>query len=442
MQPIPHVLLAIACTPWLVAQTSQWRLHPVVTPTFVAGAQLAYDDLRDRVVRYGGAAGFQLSAELHELDGDDWIQVVASGPGGRVGHVMAFDSARGETIAFGGSFLGPTFWTDTWRWNGSSWAQAMTATSPPGMFEPAMCFDEARQRMVLFGAGQTFEWDGVNWQQRLPAHTPGARFAHALAYDAQRQRTVLFGGKLGAADQFDTWEWDGLDWVQTLATGPGASSPVMAYDRERGRCVMLGFAPGQVVAAEFDGLAWATIPAPSPTPGELVLAYDRQRGRVVCYSARDANGSPGGFTWSYEHAALAVAQPFGVGCGNPPLSAANDPGARPLLGGTLAVDVANVPTNLAFVAVGWSNRTFAGGPLPAPLAGIGMPGCTLLQSLDLSALPLAMTSTSTARFHASLPTAPQFLGVRFFLQPWAVAPGANPLEIVTGNGIAVTVGSW
>lgn len=121
---------------------------------------------------------------------------------------------------------------------------------------------------------------------------------------------------------------------------------------------------------------------------------------------------------------------------------ANDLAARPLLGGTLAVDVANVPSSLAFVAVGWSNRSFASGPLPAPLDAIGMPGCMLLQSLDLPTWPLATTGATTARFSAALPTDLQFLGVRFFLQPWAVAPGANPLAIVSGNGIAVTVGSW
>ena len=35
----------------------------------------------------------------------------------------------------------------------------------------------------------------------------------ALAYDAARGRVVLFGGS-GGGYLADTWEWDGNDWIQ------------------------------------------------------------------------------------------------------------------------------------------------------------------------------------------------------------------------------------
>lgn len=95
-----------------------------------------------------------------------------------------------------------------------------------------------------------------------------------------------------------------------------------------------------------------------------------------------------------------------------------------------------------FVCAGWSNREFAGTPLPMALAGIGMPECRLLQSLDVLSLPCTATGAGAARFETALPTDPQFLGVRFFLQPWALAPGQNAFGGVMGNGIAVTTGSW
>ncbi len=439
-------LLRPFCVVWfssiLVAQTPQWRLHPVATPTFVTGAQLSYDHLRDRVVRFGGSQGYQLSSGLFELDGDDWAAVVAVGPSGRVSHVMAFDDVRAETVVYGGAFLGPTFWTDTWRWNGTSWSQAVSANVPSAMYEPAMCYDEARRCMVLNGAGQTWEWNGTNWQQRLAAHTPGARSHHTMAYDASRQRTVLFGGRIGATDQFDTWEWDGVNWVQRLASGPNAAYPSMAFDRERRRCVMLGHAPGQVVGAEYDGVAWTVAPVPLPMPGEPNLVYDRQRGRVVCWSARDVNGGPAGWTWSYESVGLAVAQPYGVGCGTPTLVAVADPTARPLLGGTFGIDIVNMPTPFAFVCIGWTNRQFGGAPLPTTLASVGMPQCLLLQSLDVLSLPAAANGPGSARFTTVVPQDAQLLGVRFFAQPWAIAPGANVFGGIMANGIAVTVGSW
>src|SRR5687768_10664468 len=72
---------------------------------------------------------------------------------------------------------------------------------------PAMAYDVARQRTVLFGGydassyslGDTWEWDGTSWIQRSPAASPAARVGPQMAYDAARQRTVLFGGWDGTA---------------------------------------------------------------------------------------------------------------------------------------------------------------------------------------------------------------------------------------------------
>lgn len=71
-----------------------------------------------------------------------------------------------------------------------------------------------------------------------------------------------------------------------------------------------------------------------------------------------------------------------------------------------------------------------------------MPQCLLLQSLDVLSLPAVATGPTSARFTTVLPQDAQFLGVRFFAQPWAIAPGANDFGGIMANGIAVTVGSW
>ena len=445
MPRMSHSLPLFVLGSLLCAQAPQWRLHPGSNPTQIAGSVMTYDSARDRVVRYGGAQGYSLGGGLLELDGDTWTQLNATAPGGRLAHVLAYDEARAETILWGGMAPFQPSFTDTWRWNGTVWTQAFPAHVPPPMYEPSMCYDEARQRLVLYGAGQTWEWDGTDWQQRQPLHSPGSRFHHAAAYDSRRQRTVLFGGEIGGNSQLDTWEWDGVDWVQVGSSGPGVRYPTMVFDRERARCVMLGFGlNGGVAGAEFDGQSWSPVPVPSQQMDDVNLAYDRQRGRVVCYSGHSPNWGPNasGRTWSFEAAGLAIAQPYGVGCGNPPLAATEDPNARPLLGGTLGIDIANVPVGFAFVCVGWSNREFAGAPLPMSLAGIGMPECDLRQSLDVLSLPCSSTSATTARFETVLPTGPQFLGVRLFLQPWALAPGQNAFGGIMSNGIAVTVGSW
>ena len=438
-------LLLFALGSSLGAQAPQWRLHPGASPTQISGSVMTYDSARDRVVRFGGGMGYFLNGGLAELDGDVWTPLAPPlpAPSGRVSHVFAYDEARAETILWGGVALGPTYSTETWRWDGAAWTQAFPVHVPPSMYEPSMCYDEARQRLVLHGQGQTWEWAGSDWLQRQPLHSPPSRFHHAMAFDSRRQRTVLFGGEIGASSQSDTWEWNGVDWVQVGSNGPGVRYPNMVFDRERARCVMLGFGlSGGVVGAEFDGQSWTPAPVPAQQLDEINLAYDRQRGRVVCYSGRNQNGGVSGQTWSFEVAGLAIAQPYGIGCGNPPLAATEDPNARPLLGATLGIDIANVPVGFAFVCVGWSNREFAGVPLPLKLAGIGMPECDLRQSLDVLSLPCTATSATTARFEAPLPTGPQFLGARLFVQPWALAPGQNAFGGILSNGIAVTLGSW
>src|SRR5262249_48194274 len=82
----------------------------------------------------------------------------------------------------------------------------------------AMAFDSARGVAVLFGgypAGAgTWEWDGVQglWSPRVTTISPPSRSRHAMAYDSARRKTVLFGGWTfdpTAEDYYpgDTWEY-------------------------------------------------------------------------------------------------------------------------------------------------------------------------------------------------------------------------------------------
>src|SRR5262245_24118046 len=83
---------------------------------------------------------------------------------------------------------------------------AQTLWTPAGPFAQAgqaMAYDSARGRIVMFGgqAGSslatTYEWDGTSWLVRVLAKSPPARHRHAMAYDSARQKVVLFGGGFG-----------------------------------------------------------------------------------------------------------------------------------------------------------------------------------------------------------------------------------------------------
>jgi len=90
-------------------------------------------------------------------------------------HKLAYDSARGVIVLFGGHTLVSGYYDDTW------------------------------------------EWDGVDWVQRTPAHSPSARFSHSLSFDSERAVTVLYGG-FNDNEFGDVWEWDGVDWIERIPT--------------------------------------------------------------------------------------------------------------------------------------------------------------------------------------------------------------------------------
>ncbi len=229
---------------------------------------MAYDSARGRVVLFGGVDSTNSRpADTWEWDGDTWIQrTPAASPPARVSHAMAYDSARGRVVLFGGVDATNSRLADTWEWDGDTWVQRTPATSPPARYNHAMAYDSARGRVVLFGAGyfagswhylgDTWEWDGNTWVQRTPAKSPSARMSASMVYDSARGRAVLFGGRGRSGDQLfaDTWEWDGNTWVQrTPATSPPEhESFAMAYDSGRGLVVLFGGHNGPVIGDHWE----------------------------------------------------------------------------------------------------------------------------------------------------------------------------------------------
>lgn len=199
----------------------------------------------------------------------DWVlRSPASPPSARYGAAMAYDSARGVTVLFGGQ-SSSGYLNDTWEWDGTTWAQRTPANVPPARYIHALAYDGARGVSVLFGGGDgyghlddTWEWDGTDWTQRNAADHPSARGHTPMAYDSARGVTVLFGGDYGGSNYLDdTWEWDGMDWVQRVpASTPGLRSyHAMAYDANRGVTVLLGgFFESAVTNDTWEyGLRWS-----------------------------------------------------------------------------------------------------------------------------------------------------------------------------------------
>ncbi len=178
----------------------------------------------------------------------------------------------------------------------------------------AMVYDEARQRVILFGGGygaytnslnDTWEWDGERWTQRTPATSPPARWGHALAYDAARQRVVLFGGY---ADGYlnDTWEWDGTRWrllASPTFTQPGTRiSAALAYEAD-GSTLLFGGRGSDNATYRWHGRGWRQVtPFHSPPAARSGhrLARNGDGSHLLLFGGLGANNTYLDDTWLWD----------------------------------------------------------------------------------------------------------------------------------------------
>jgi hypothetical protein len=205
--------------PW---DSGAWQIV-MREPRRVAAAGVQ-DVPRGRFVMHGGSpAPGQVLGDTLEFDRETWRRVATTGPAARISGAMAFDSARGVSVLFGGAALNPVRrFDDLWEWDGVTWRQPQISSErPAGRNAAAMAYDSERREIVLFGGidgeGQpladTWLWNGHSWR-RAEVDGPSARDETYMAFDAARGVVVLFGGDTGSGLLGDTWEWDGSQWTR------------------------------------------------------------------------------------------------------------------------------------------------------------------------------------------------------------------------------------
>ncbi len=226
-------------------------------------------------------------------------------PPARLAYGVAYDSAHGRAVLFGG-YGGPLgALNDTWAWDGADWSQESLRTTPPARIGPAMAYDSAHGQVVLFGGADspggdvthagvfndTWVWDGSNWTQKVPQTSPTPRSNQAMAYDSVHGQVVLFGGVTASGSAFaDTWVWDGSNWTQSSQSGPTARyASVVAYDSAHSRIVLFGGkdASGNLFNDTWlwDGAKWTQASPQTSPPARYdhAVAYDSALGQVVLF---------------------------------------------------------------------------------------------------------------------------------------------------------------
>jgi hypothetical protein len=423
---------------------------------------MTFDLARGRTILFGGGGITtpQINNDTWTWDGTDWTQASPPvSPSGRFGTSLAYDMARNVVVMYGGltsliSIARPV--AETWEWNGSTWAQIATATTPGGLAYHGFAYDPTRARCVLYGgssnpgllldSNQTWEYDGANWTHLTPATNPGPLERPAMCYHAGLGRTLLFGGiDVQVGGNNATWVWDGTNWAQLPVPGtrpaPRTLAP-MTYDFARNVALLQGGmdpVSGTLLPEtwEFNGATWRQVQVAQPTARRgFALSYDLSLGRTVMFGGSTGNFQPLVDTQEYG----ASVTSFGSGCpgsnGVPLLASA----VAPRLGTTFTSTLTHLATGASFGAMlaGLDNTTSGLGSLPLPMAAFGLPGCNLLVSPDVSLfLPVVGGAVTN---NLTIPANPNLIGVQLFQQGASLDPAVNAAGIVLSNGLAITVG--
>ncbi len=277
---------------WVLEGTA-WTEATSKGPLAGGGANLVYDVARDRVVLSGGAdhtAGSPRN-DTWLFDGNDWTKSDAAETPGSQYAGSAYDRARSLVVLVrpvGGAG------SETWEWNGTAWAQVAETTPLPYDYSYSLAYDETAQRVVALVQGALWAWDGSGWTRADSSDgREDARKRAVIAYDASRGRLVAHN----AANR--TWEFDGSSWHDIPPSRPRArNKAASAYDPLRKRAIFFGSVTDPSDATwEWDGTRWKRgAPAPASVATGLAMAYDTKRARAVVIGDQSQ-------TWEYDGAA-------------------------------------------------------------------------------------------------------------------------------------------
>ena len=188
-------------------------------------------------------------------------------PPARYFHEMVNDPTSGRLIMFGGDVDTPDGIRepsgDTWAYDPSAntWTELGPSGPPSARAAPAMAYDPATRRVIMFGGerrrgwnftrfGDTWAYDPVanTWAQLSPAGpAPAGRAGHVMVYDPPSGRILMFGGGDEEEENFlnDLWAFDATTntWTELIPTGAlpaGRTQSAMAYDPVTRRMILFG----------------------------------------------------------------------------------------------------------------------------------------------------------------------------------------------------------
>ena len=243
----------------------RWRqvLTVGTPPAGRLGQSAVYDPVRDRLLVFGGIDGnAQILGDVWALSLSDstWtlLQPTGNPPTARRYHTAIYDAARDRMIVFGGDAGFGLSLNDVWSlWLDPAprWERIFPHGSLPfARRTHSAIYDAPRDRIVVFGSNLpsndvwALSFADTTWRLMSPSGTPpAARFGHSAIYDAAGDRMVVFGGFDNNQYLDDVWSLPLADpsapWAKMAPSPPAPSARgyhSAVYDAAHARMVAFG----------------------------------------------------------------------------------------------------------------------------------------------------------------------------------------------------------
>ena len=262
--------------------TKTWNeMNPNYAPPAGQGA-MAYDAESDRVVLFVGNLAVPWQSEPD-------VDLPGSGA-----HCIAYVDDP-TTLTPG---------DETWVYDyaKNEWTRMETTDGPSGLQSTRMVYNDAADRMILFGgwyvgegpnkgaSNETWVYDlnSNTWTEMSPDVSPPGRKDHAMAYDAESDRVILWGG--GGPNPIDVggvWAydlnadtWEELELSDMPRPIKGAA---MVYDALNDRTLL--YFRKEFWAYDYKDKQWRLL-SDSPSPSTLLwhsLVYDSSNDLILNY---------------------------------------------------------------------------------------------------------------------------------------------------------------
>lgn len=152
---------------------NDWTLQdPTNSPPGRHFAAMAYDAARADTVLFGGSMAGARFSDTWTWDGSNWTERPGPAPAARGWSSLAYDSATRQVVAYVYFALDNNPVAEyTITWDGDRWTDHSAPGDPSPRAETQVAYDPETQQVVLYGGSyvapepynETWTWDGQKW---------------------------------------------------------------------------------------------------------------------------------------------------------------------------------------------------------------------------------------------------------------------------------------